>query len=92
MTKQTIEIMSITLVAEDSHKSTHHNDEADQDRDNIITGIIKHNDTITTTNTINNNNPTTIIILMTNLASKSAASPSHSHNGTYRTSSLPTTT
>lgn len=66
MTKQTIETMSITLVAEDSHKNTHHNDEAGQDRDNIITGIIKHNDTITT-NTINNNNTTTIM-LMTNLA------------------------
>lgn len=67
MTKQTIEIMSITLVAEDSHKNTHHKDEAGQDRDNIITGIINPNDTITT-NTINNNNTTTIIILMTNLA------------------------
>lgn len=65
MTKQTIEIMSITLVAEDSHKSTHHKDEAGQDRDNIITGIINPKDT-TTTNTINNT--TTIIILMTNLA------------------------
>jgi hypothetical protein len=68
MTKQTIETMSITLVAEDNHKSTHHNDEAGQDRDNIITGITKHKDTITTTNTINNNNTTTTIMLMTNLA------------------------
>lgn len=72
MTKQTIEITSITLVAEDSQNRDHHNDEAGQDKDNIIIGIAKHKDTITTTNTINNNNPTTttttIILTINNSA------------------------